>query len=184
MRAKIIAVDFDGTLIEKGKWPGIGATNEKVLNYCKDEQSKGARIILWTNRVGEPLETAVKWCKEHGLRLDAVNDNLLESVEFFGTNTRKIYADEFIDDRMAQCFNLPYYGELKIKELTPEELFKLYQERYLDERDPVINYQPDETMPNAILVEHHSGFERVFYVVEDPRPTNGAVVDIDISVRN
>lgn len=26
MRAKIIAVDFDGTLIEEGKWPGIGAT--------------------------------------------------------------------------------------------------------------------------------------------------------------
>ena len=50
MRAKIIAVDFDGTLIEEGKWPGIGATNEKVLNYCKDEQAKGARIILWTNR--------------------------------------------------------------------------------------------------------------------------------------
>ena len=45
MRAKIIAVDFDGTLIEDGKWPGIGATNEKVLSYCKDVQEKGARII-------------------------------------------------------------------------------------------------------------------------------------------
>lgn len=101
MRAKIIAVDFDGTLIEEGKWPGIGATNEKVLNYCKDEQAKGARIILWTNRIDKPLETAIKWCEEHGLRLDAVNDNVPESVEFFGTNTRKIYADEFIDDRMA-----------------------------------------------------------------------------------
>lgn len=110
MRAKIIAVDFDGTLIEEGKWPGIGATNEKVLSYCKDEQAKGARIILWTNRAGEPLENAIKWCEEHGLRLDAVNDNLPESVEFFGTNTRKIYADEYIDDRMAQGFDLPYYG--------------------------------------------------------------------------
>ncbi len=168
MRAKIIAVDFDGTLIEEGKWPGIGATNEKVLSYCKDEQMKGARIILWTNRAGEPLEAAIKWCEEHGLRLDAVNDNLPESVEFFGTNTRKIYADEFIDDRMAQGFNLPYYGEPKIKELTPEELFKLYQERYLDGRDPVINYRPHETIPNAILVEHYSGFERPFYVIERP----------------
>ncbi len=110
MRAKIIAVDFDGTLIEDGKWPGIGATNEKVLNYCKDEQTNGARIILWTNRVGEPLETAIKWCKKQGLRLDAVNDNLPESVEFFGTNTRKIYADEFIDDRMVKGFDLPYYN--------------------------------------------------------------------------
>lgn len=105
-------------MIEEGKWPGIGATNEKVLNYCKDEQAKGSRIILWTNRVGEPLETAVKWCEEHGLRLDAVNDNLPESVEFFGANSRKIYADEFIDDRMAKGFELPYLGE---SELVPRQ---------------------------------------------------------------
>ena len=78
-RAKIIAVDFDGTLVEN-KWPDIGATNTKVLNYCKNEQAKGARIILWTNRVEEPLANAVKWCKENGLHLDAVNDNLPESV--------------------------------------------------------------------------------------------------------
>lgn len=168
MRAKIIAVDFDGTLIEEGKWPGIGATNEKVLNYCKDEQAKGARIILWTNRIDKPLETAIKWCEEHGLRLDAVNDNVPESVEFFGTNTRKIYADEFIDDRMAQGFNLPYYGEPKIKELTDEELIVLYREKYFDERDPIINYWPHETIPHTIVVEHHSGFERTFNVFEYP----------------
>jgi hypothetical protein len=168
MRAKIIAVDFDGTLIEEGKWPGIGATNEKVLNYCKDEQAKGARIILWTNRIDKPLETAIKWCEEHGLRLDAVNDNVPESVEFFGTNTRKIYADEFIDDRMAQGFNLPYYGEPKIKELTDEELIVLYREKYFDERDPIINYWPHETIPHTIVVEHHSGFKRTFNVFEYP----------------
>ena len=92
MRAKIIAVDFDGTLIEEGKWPGIGATNEKVLDYCKSEQAKGARIILWTNRVGEPLEAAVKWCENNGLRLDAVNENLQESIDFFGFNTRSAFS--------------------------------------------------------------------------------------------
>lgn len=169
MRAKIIAVDFDGTLIEEGKWPGIGATNEKVLNYCKAEQAKGTRIILWTNRVGEPLETAVKWFEEHGLRLDAINDNLPESVEFFGFNTRKIYADEFIDDRMAKGFNLPYVPSksMKIKEMSLEELLKLYQEKYMDGRDPIVSYWAHETMPNAIKVEHHSGFVRAFYVMEE-----------------
>lgn len=107
MRAKIIAVDFDGTLVEN-KWPDIGATNEKVLDYCKSERAKGARIILWTNRVGEPLTNAIKWCQDHGLLLDAINDNIQESIDFFGFNTRKIYADEFIDDRMAKGFDLPY----------------------------------------------------------------------------
>lgn len=130
MRDKIIAVDFDGTLIEEGKWPGIGATNEAVLNYCKTEQAKGARIILWTNRIGEPLEAAVKWCEENGLRLDAVNDNLQESIDFFGFNTRKIYADEFIDDRMAKGFNLPYIPpkSMKIEKMSLKELLKLYED--------------------------------------------------------
>lgn len=173
MRDKIIAVDFDGTLIEEGKWPGIGATNEAVLNYCKTEQAKGAWIILWTNRVGEPLQTAIKWCEEHGLRLDAINDNLPESVEFFGANTRKIYADEFIDDRMAKGFNLPYIPpkKIKIKDLSPEELLKLYQEQYMDGRDPILSYWAHETLPNAIKVEHYSGFVRTFYVLEEVERT-------------
>ncbi len=109
-RAKIIAVDFDGTLVEN-KWPEIGAVNVEVLNYCKNEQAKGARIILWTIRTDEPLANAVKWCEENGLRLDAVNDNLKEMVDFFGSNTRKIFADEFIDDRTVQGFSLPYTAE-------------------------------------------------------------------------
>lgn len=160
MRDKIIAVDFDGTLIEEGKWPGIGATNEAVLNYCKTEQAKGARIILWTNRVDDPLQTAI-------------NDNLPESVEFFGTNTRKIYADEFIDDRMAKGFNLPYVPpkKIKIKDLSPEELLKLYQEQYMDGRDPIFSYWTHETLPNAIKVEHYSGFVRTFYVLEEVERT-------------
>ena len=110
MRNKIIAVDFDGTLVEN-KWPEIGSANTKVLDYCKEEQAKGTRIILWTNRVGDALDAAVKWCKENDLHLDAVNDNIQESIDFFGFNTRKIYADEFIDDRALNKFSLPYSEE-------------------------------------------------------------------------
>lgn len=171
MRNKIIAVDFDGTLVEEGKWPGIGAMNEKVLNYCKDEQAKGARIILWTNRTDEPLETAIKWCKEHGLRLDAVNDNLPESVEFFGTNTRKIYADEFIDDRMVNGFSLPY-----IAELTPDELFRIYQKHYYKKDKPILGYWPHETMPNAIEIQYCNGIIEPFYIKEQEPGTAKALL--------
>lgn len=108
MRGKIIAVDFDGTLIEEGKWPGVGEANEEVLNYLKDQQKNGAKIVLWTNRSGDSLATAVRWCHEQGLKLDAVNDNLPESIAFYGENIRKIYADEFIDDRALTRFKLPY----------------------------------------------------------------------------
>ncbi len=100
---KIIAVDFDGTLVEN-KYPEIGETKEDVLTYCKEEQADGTRIILWTNRVGKYLAAAVEWCEAHGLHLDAVNSNIPEVNEFFGNDTRKVFANEYIDDLMCTKF--------------------------------------------------------------------------------
>ncbi len=98
MDSKIIAVDFDGTLCEN-KWPEIGEPIQNVIEYVLEEKKKGAKLILWTNRVDERLEEAVRWCKEKGILFDAVNDNLTEVVESFGSNCRKIFANEYIDDR-------------------------------------------------------------------------------------
>lgn len=96
--AKIIAVDFDGTLVEN-KWPEIGAPIEKNIAKVKAEQEAGAKIILWTNRVGEPLEKALAFCEAQGIHLDAVNKNLPEIIKAFGTDCRKIFANEYWDDR-------------------------------------------------------------------------------------
>lgn len=94
----IIAVDFDGTLC-KNAWPNIGEPIEPVIEYVKRRQRCGARLILWTNRVGEPLEEAISWCEQQGIIFNAVNDNLPEIVEAFGGNCRKIFANEYLDDR-------------------------------------------------------------------------------------
>lgn len=56
-------------------------------------------MILWTCRVGDMLQKAVEWCKERNLVFDAVNENLPEIIESFGSDTRKIFANEYIDDR-------------------------------------------------------------------------------------
>lgn len=106
-RPKIIAVDFDGTLCEN-KWPEIGEPNWDVINYCKAEQKKGAKIILWTCRIGTKLEEAVMWCLDHGLNPDAVNENIQTVIDEFGEEGRKIFANEYIDDRMCTKFKLPY----------------------------------------------------------------------------
>lgn len=95
---KIIAVDFDGTLCEN-KYPEIGEPNKEVITYLQNRRKKGDKLILWTCRVGEMLEKAVKWCVEQTLEFDAVNENLPEVVEEFGSDTRKIFANEYIDDR-------------------------------------------------------------------------------------
>lgn len=97
---KIIAVDFDGCLVIN-KWPEVGAPIEKNINKLKAEQADGAKVILWTNRVGEALEKALEFCKEQGIHLDAVNENLPEIVEAFGGDCRKIFANEYWDDRVV-----------------------------------------------------------------------------------
>lgn len=112
-KVKIIAVDFDGTLCEN-KYPEIGEPNMEVINYIKSEQSKGGKIILWTCRVGEYLWAAVKWCRDnHGIRFDAVNENIMEVIYSFGSDTRKVFANEYIDDNMCTRFKLPYVKENK-----------------------------------------------------------------------
>lgn len=98
MDFKIIAVDFDGTLCEN-KWPEIGAPNETLINYLKEEQRNGSKVILWTCRAGKILENAINWSKEHGIIFDAINENLPEVLDWMGGDSRKIYADVYIDDR-------------------------------------------------------------------------------------
>lgn len=100
---KIIAVDFDGTLCASN-WPDIGKPNQFVIDELIRQQSDGAKLILWTCREGEQLQAAVKWCLEHGMRFDAVNDNLEENKALYGNNSRKVFATEYWDDKSAVVY--------------------------------------------------------------------------------
>lgn len=99
--AKIIAIDFDGTLFEE-KWPNIGKPIMATIKRAKAEQKRGAKLILNTLREGQLLAEALAACEKKGLRFDAVNDNLPEEVAKWGNNPRKIAADEYWDDRAVQ----------------------------------------------------------------------------------
>lgn len=112
MKQNIIAVDFDGTLCEN-KWPEIGMPNEELIEYLKKRQTNGEKLILWTSRNEEQTQDAVEWCKKYGLIFDAVNDNLPEIVEAFGGNCRKIFANEYIDDRNLGDGDTVTFDELK-----------------------------------------------------------------------
>lgn len=98
MRNKIIAVDFDGVLCEN-KYPDIGEPRKDVIARLIKEQQEGAKTILWTCRQGEELLAAIYWALDKGIAFDAVNDNVLETIEHFDGNPRKIFAHEYWDDR-------------------------------------------------------------------------------------
>ena len=98
LKYKTIAVDFDGTLVVD-RHPEIGEPIFETINKLKEEQKKGAIIILWTCRCGEALEEALRFCIQHNIHLDYVNKNIPDVINTFGGDTRKIFATEYWDDR-------------------------------------------------------------------------------------
>ena len=56
--SKIIAIDFDGTIVEDA-YPNIGNERMFAFETLKRLQSDGHRLILWTYRHGKKLDEAV-----------------------------------------------------------------------------------------------------------------------------
>ena len=97
-RKTVVAVDFDGTLCESD-WPNIGMAKRDMIDALLDLQKRGAIIILWTCREGETLDRAVKWLAKQGLKPDYINENADFIKQRWGSDTRKVYADYYIDNK-------------------------------------------------------------------------------------
>lgn len=100
--AKVIAVDFDGTIVEH-KYPAIGKEMLFAFATLKALQQKGHKLILWTIRTGSLLQEAVDYCEQNGVVFYAVNKNYPEEILDEKTS-RKLNADVFIDDRNVGGF--------------------------------------------------------------------------------
>lgn len=109
MKSYIIAVDFDGTIVEDA-YPRIGKPMLFAFESLKQMQSQGHRLILWTYRAGKALDEAVDFCKENGVEFYAVNASFEGEKYDEVTQSRKINADLFIDDRNLGGF--PGWGEV------------------------------------------------------------------------
>lgn len=97
-----IAVDFDGTIVEH-EYPAIGKEKLFAFRTLKELEKKGARLILWTYRTGRELDEAVEYCLQNGIEFYAVNKSYPEEI-LTDTQSRKIDADIFIDDRNVGGF--------------------------------------------------------------------------------
>ena len=80
---------------------------DRTAEYSADRavtriKTAGTSDYFWTCRCGNQLEEAVEWCRKWELEFDAVNENLPEIIERYGSDGRKIYADVYIDDK--SCF--------------------------------------------------------------------------------
>ncbi|MCQ2160855.1 MAG: hypothetical protein MJY97_07165 [Bacteroidales bacterium] len=96
----VIAVDFDGTIVEH-RYPHIGKEIPFALKTLKMLQDDHHELILWTVREGKLLQEAIDFCREKGgVEFYAVNSNYPdEEIDTHARHCRKLKADIFIDDR-------------------------------------------------------------------------------------
>ena len=121
----IIAVDFDGTIVEH-RYPAIGKERPFATDTLKKLIKDGHRLILWTVREGRLLDEAVAFCRERGVEFYAVNrDYPEEEKEHNKHYSRKLKADVWIDDRNVG--GLPDWGtiyEMITYRLTYEDVYR------------------------------------------------------------
>lgn len=130
----IIAVDFDGTIVEH-RYPRIGQEVPFAVDTLKMLQQEKHRLILWSVREGELLDEAVEWCRAKGLEFYAVNKDYPEEEADHKGFSRKIKADLFIDDR--NLGGLPDWGviyQMVTEKKTFAEVYSQNDESFVNQK--------------------------------------------------
>ena len=129
----IIAVDFDGTIVEH-KYPAIGKEIPFAIDTLKKLRDDRHKLILWSVREGKLLDEAVEFCHERGLDFYAVNTNYPEEKGNHQYFSRKLKADLFIDDR--NLGGIPDWGviyRMVHDKLSYEDIIREDYENYEEE---------------------------------------------------
>lgn len=103
---KIIAVDFDGTIVEH-RFPSIGEPLPHAIRVLKRISEAGHHIVLNTCREDDDenninrkyLTHATQFLKGQGVTVFSVNENALEDDFRYKGLRRKPYANLYIDDK-------------------------------------------------------------------------------------
>jgi hydroxymethylpyrimidine pyrophosphatase-like HAD family hydrolase len=90
----IIAVDFDGTVVEH-QYPKIGPLKPGAKEALQAFRKAGHKIAIWTCRAGKEEKEVRDFLQSNGIPFDTVNAPIMGA----DLGTRKIYADLYIDDK-------------------------------------------------------------------------------------
>ncbi len=94
----IIAIDFDGTIVED-RFPEIGNLRKDAQETIEQLHKDGHYIIIWTCRTGLRAVEAHAFLMENEIPFHQLNKSNPENVAKYGLDTRKVYADVYIDDK-------------------------------------------------------------------------------------
>jgi len=95
----IIAVDFDGTVVDH-RYPEIGPDVPGAVETLHKLSNTGHSLIIWTMRSAVYLDDAVRWYADRKLPLFGINRNPGQSL---WTSSPKVYAQVYIDDSAYGC---------------------------------------------------------------------------------
>ncbi len=94
----LIAVDFDGTIVED-RYPKIGDPKIFAFETLREIHKNRHNIILWTTRTGQELEEAVEYCSKNGVEFYGLNTSYPEEKYDPEKDSRKIICDVFVSHR-------------------------------------------------------------------------------------
>jgi len=104
----IIAVDFDDTICANTEFPNIGPPVPLAIDFMLKLDEAGAKLILWTMRSGEALDTALDYLSKQQVPLWAANENPEQDS---WTNSPKVYAHKYIDDAAVGVPLIEFEGQ-------------------------------------------------------------------------
>ena len=115
----IIAIHFDGTIVDD-QFPEIG----KMIPGAKENINKlyyeGYTIIIWSCRTGIKKARAIEWLVLNGIKFHRFNQSCPTNIALHGgKDTRKVFANLYIDDR-GLTFPMPCW----------DDIYKIVHERF------------------------------------------------------
>jgi hypothetical protein len=112
----ILAIDLDRTVLDSD-FPvinGLLPDAREVINRLMTIHD--CYIICWTSRNGYYVDEARDYLDDNGVEYDVINENHPAIAEFFGSDTRKVGADIYVDDKTISALldpNFPNWLELE-----------------------------------------------------------------------
>lgn len=102
LKFKYFAIDFDGT-IAYDAYPNVGELIPGAKETMLKIKELGGEIAIWTCRTDQWAQDAKDFLDKNDIPYDYFNQPFDHHVNIYGgDNSRKIYADCYIDDRSVQ----------------------------------------------------------------------------------
>lgn len=102
MRKLTIAIDFDNTItVGAGQFPKCGKLRKGAKETINSWIERGHDVIINTcrNSVDKAEQTCIDFLTYNGVRYSRINTNSPLYIQKYGSDTRKISADIYFDDK-------------------------------------------------------------------------------------